>query len=188
MAYQRGFKTGAANLANEVRGDLGLGLFDRLDPRALAEDLAIPIIDLSSLVSEAPAVKHLLTVEPDVFSAVTVFDGPRRAIVHNDGHNPARQNSNIGHELSHGLLHHPPTPAMDDSGNRIWDQDIEDEAIWLAGCLLMTAQAALATARGSWTITESALRFGISEAMVRFRINATGATARVRRAVDAGRR
>ena len=79
----------------------------------------------------------------------------------------------LAHELSHALLHHPPTPALDDIGNRIWNQDIEDEAAalagwlagWLAGCLLMTAEAALATARNRWSVAEAATRFGISEQM-----------------------
>jgi Zn-dependent peptidase ImmA (M78 family) len=168
-------------LAAEVRGELNLGLFDRLDPLALAEHLGIPVFPLSSMQTDAPAVDHLLTVEPEVFSAVTVFAGPRRRIVHNDGHAWPRQNSNLSHELSHGLLQHPPTPALDNNGCRTWDQDIEDEATWLAGCLLMTPEAALATARGKWTIPEAGNRFGISEQMIRFRMNKTGATTRVKR-------
>jgi len=188
MAYQRGFKAAANELAAAVRADLGLGPFDCLDPWALAEWLAIPIIDLSSLEAEAPAVSHLLRVEPEVFSAVTVFAGPRRTIVHNDGHSPARQNSTISHELSHGLLQHPRTPAMDDSGCRMWNQDIEDEANWLAGCLLVPEPAALAIARGRWSVPEAARRFAVSEAMVRYRLNATGATVRVQRAAKTVRR
>jgi Zn-dependent peptidase ImmA (M78 family) len=188
MAFQRGFKKAAAELAAETRAELGIGSLESLDPYALAESLAIPVVDLRSLTGDAPAVRHLITVEPEVFSAVTVFNGPRRMIVHNDGHSPARQHSNLCHELSHGLLLHPPTPAMDDSGCRVWDQDVEDEATWLAGCLLVTEQAALATARGRWTLAEAAQRFGVSEAMMRFRMNKTGATLRVQRAARASRR
>ena len=51
-----------------------------------------------------------------------------RTIVHNNGHAFVRQNSNIAHELSHGLRHHPPTPAIDNKGCRNWSQAIEDEA------------------------------------------------------------
>ena len=188
MAFRRGFKSEAAGIAADVRSDLKAGLFGRLDPRALADFLDITVIDLSSLETEAPAIRHLLVTEPEVFSAVTVFAGRRRTIVHNDGHCAARQNSNICHELSHGLLQHPPTPAMDDRGCRIWNQDIEDEATWLAGFILVPEQAALATARGNWTIVQAAERFGVSEAMISYRINATGAAIRVRRAALAGRR
>jgi Zn-dependent peptidase ImmA (M78 family) len=188
VAFRRGFKAEAAGIAADVRSELGVGVSGRLDPRGLAGLLGIPIIDLSSLEAEAPAVRHLLDTEPEVFSAVTVFAGRRRTIVHNDGHGAARQNSNICHELSHGLLQHPPTPALDNSGCRIWNQDTEDEAVWLGGCLLVPEQAALATARGRWTIAEAAGQLGVSEAMIRYRINATGAAVRVQRAALAGRR
>ncbi len=184
---RRGFMAEAAALACEVRAEMEIGKFARLDPRVLAGSLGIPIWALSAMLNQCPDVGHLLTAEPDVFSAVTVFAGPRRTIVHNDGHLPARQSSNLAHELSHALLHHPPTPALDDIGNRVWNQDIEDEAAYLAGCLLMTPEAALATARGRWTMPEAAARFGISERMVSYRINKTGARVRVRRAQAARR-
>lgn len=182
MALQRGFKTWANKVAAETRAELGLKPVAQLDPRQLAEYLDIPVIDLSDLELEAPAVKHLLTAEQAVFSAVTVFDGTRRSIVHNDAHAPVRQNSNLCHEISHGLLGHPETPALDDTGCRIWNQDIEDEATRLAGCLLVPEPAALAIARRGVSSAQAAVHFGVSEAMIRFRLNATGAVARVQRA------
>jgi Zn-dependent peptidase ImmA (M78 family) len=187
MGFQRGFKTWAKQIADETRQELGLGPFDRLDPRALADDLAIPVFDLSSLRDAAPSIDHLIAIEPVAFSAVTVLDGSRRAIVHNDSHALVRQNSNMSHELSHSLLAHPPTPAMDDTGCRIWNQDIEDEASWLAGCLLVSERAALAIARGQWAPAEAALRFGVSTAMINYRLNATGARKRVSRSQAARR-
>ncbi|WP_298445965.1 ImmA/IrrE family metallo-endopeptidase [Ferrimicrobium sp.] len=182
MALQRGFKTWANKVAADTRAELGLEPLDRLDSRQLADYLGIPVIDLSSLELDAPAVGHLLKVEPNAFSAVTVFNGTRRTIIHNDAHAPTRQNSNVSHELSHGLLGHPPTPAFDDTGCRIWSQDIEDEATWLAGCLLVPEPAALAIARGRWMSDQAATHFGVSERMIRYRINATGASTRAQRA------
>jgi hypothetical protein len=187
MALRRGFQSEATALANATRVELELGPFDRLDPRELAESLEVPVWSLTSMRAEAPSIGHLIAVEPEVFSAVTVFAGPRRTIVHNDGHGIPRQNSNLAHELSHALLLHPPTAALDDIGNRIWNQDLEDEATWLAGCLLMTQEAALATARNRWSVAEAALRFEISEQMVNYRMNRTGARKRVERAQAARR-
>jgi Zn-dependent peptidase ImmA (M78 family) len=181
MGFRRGFKTEANALAADVRGELGLGLFEALDPHALAAWLEIPIIRLSEFVDEAPAVAYLLEVEQDVFSAVTVFAGSRRTIVHNDAHAPTRQHSNLTHELAHGLLLHPPTPALDNIGCRHWDQDIEDQASWLGGALLVPEPAAMAIAKGRWTIESAAQHFAVSPAMIRFRLNATGATRRVER-------
>jgi Zn-dependent peptidase ImmA (M78 family) len=137
---------------------------------------------MSDFLTEAPAVAHLLNIEPEVFSAVTVFCGKRRTIVHNDGHAFVRQNSNIAHELSHGLLHHPPTPAIDNKGCRNWNQAIEDEAQWLAGILLVTEPTALAIARTNEPRAVAAARLRVSEQMIQFRLNATGAVSRVQRA------
>jgi IrrE N-terminal-like domain len=181
MKFRRGFKTETNELVTEVRSELGLSLFDRLDSHVLAGWLDIPIVPLSEFLGEAPAVRHLLEVEVDVFSAVTVFAGRRRTIVHNDAHAPGRQQSNLAHELAHGLLLHPPTPALDNKGCRHWNQAIEDEAAWLGGALLVPEAAALAIAKGRWTPAEAAQRFGVSLKMIDYRVNATGALVRTQR-------
>lgn len=182
--YRRGFKTEARDLGLEVRAELRLHALDRLDPRVLSAHLEIPAWSLSEFVLERPDIAPLLTTERSAFSAVTVFDGTRRTIVHNDGHSESRQSSNLAHELSHGLLLHPPTPALDDSGCRNWNQDIEDEASWLAGELLVTFEAAMAVARGQWTMSAAAERLGVSKALIRYRVNMTGARKIVRRAAS----
>jgi Zn-dependent peptidase ImmA (M78 family) len=182
MAFRRGFKSEANDIVAEVREELDVSVYEALDPHALAEWLEIPIIPLSDFVSHAPAIAHLLHVEQNVFSAVTVFAGSQRTIVHNDAHAPSRQRSNLSHEIAHGLLHHPPTPALDNKGCRHWSQDIEDEANWLGGALLVPEAAALLIAGGRWTIPGAAQHFGVSQAMIRFRLNSTGAAVRVQRA------
>jgi Zn-dependent peptidase ImmA (M78 family) len=182
VAFRRGFKTEANEIVAEVRQELGLTSYEALDPLALARWLEIPVVGLSDFLADAPAVRHLLEGEPDVFSAVTVFAGSRRTIVHNDAHARTRQVSNLSHELAHALLLHPPTPALDETGCRHWNQDIEDEAGWLGGALLITEAAAMAVVKGRWTVGTAAQRFGVSESMVRFRLNATGATKRIQRA------
>lgn len=183
MSYRRGFKSEANTIAIEVRAELGLGALDALDPWFLAEHLDVPVWPLTRLGHSAPeAVRHLKHVEPDAFSAVTVFRGTRRTVVHNDAHSAGRQASNVAHELSHSLLHHRPTPALDDFGCRVWDQGIEDEAQWLAGALLIPEDAALWIVRSELSESRAAERFGVTPPMVRFRVNVTGARARVARA------
>jgi Zn-dependent peptidase ImmA (M78 family) len=182
VPFRRGFKTEANSIALEVRGELGLRPFDPLDPHVLAEWLEIPIWTLSEMCSEHPDIKYLLTTEREAFSAVTVFRGHQRRIVHNDSHHPTRQNSNLAHELAHALLQHPPTPALDDKGCREWNQDIEDEAAWLGGALLLTEPATIAIAKGRWSSRDEACEhFGVSRPMLQFRLNATGAIKRVQR-------
>jgi Zn-dependent peptidase ImmA (M78 family) len=183
MGFRRGFKTEANTRALEVRAELGLGALDRFDPFVLAEHLLIPVVALSELLSTTPVVVHLLDIEPDVFSAVTVFAGTKRSIVHNDSHTPARQNSNIAHEEAHALLFHEPKPATDHRGCRHWDQDIEDEAGWLASVLLVPEDAALAIARGTWlSEDDAAVHLGVSSEMLNYRLNVSGARKRAERA------
>jgi Zn-dependent peptidase ImmA (M78 family) len=183
MALRRGFKNEANEIAREVRKELGLRPVDRLDPWRLAGHLDIPVVPLSALEDTAPdGVRHFTAVEPGAFSAVTVFRGPTRLIVHNDSHTQGRQASNIAHELGHGLLLHPPAPALGDGGCREWDQILEEEANWLAGALLVSEEAAVLVVRRSLSLEEAATAYGVSEAMMRFRINVTGARKRVARA------
>jgi Zn-dependent peptidase ImmA (M78 family) len=183
VAYRRGFKSEANAIAGEVREELGLRMLERLDPWVLADHLAVPVVALSDYAADAPgALAHLGQEEPEAFSAVTVFRGTRRMIVHNDFHSAGRQASDVTHELAHALLHHPPTPALDDRGCRFWNRDIEDEANWLAGALLVTEDAALWIVRAGMPLPEAALRFGVSTKMVQFRLNVTGAGKRVARA------
>ena len=169
-------------MAKEVRSELGLGPLDCLNPHELAIHLDIPVVPLSELAATQLGVRHFLSVEREAFSALTVFDGHRRMVVHNDSHFPTRQNSNLAHELAHGILLHEPTVALDSTtGCRDWNKTDEEEADWLAGELLVTSEMALAVARGNIDINLAAARFGVSEAMLRWRLNKTGAITRMNR-------
>jgi hypothetical protein len=182
--FRYGFKTFANRLALEVRLEIGLGALDPLIPLGLADHLAVPLVPLTAFHEAAPlAVKHFSEVERDVFSAVTVFDGPRRMIVFNDRHAHRRQANSITHELSHALLQHPPHPAIDNAtGCRVWREDIENEATYLAGALLVTESAALNMVRDGVTVEDAATQYGVSEDLIRYRLNMTGARKRMRRA------
>lgn len=183
MGFRRGFKTEANSLAADLRGELRLRPLDALDPFRLAQHLDIPVLPMSTFLAEAPAIVHLRDVEPEAFSAGTVFAGTKRAIVYNDSHCLARQNSDVAHECGHALLQHPPRPALDHRGCRDWDQDIEDEAAWLGGVLLVPEDAAIEIARQrQWpTIEAAAIHFGVSVEMINYRVNVTGARTRVDR-------
>ncbi len=182
MPYRRGFKSEAHALVAEIRADLGLTLLAPLDPWRLADHLEVPVITLSMLRVTAPeAVRCLMSREVDSFSAVTIFDGVRRLVVHNDAHVAGRQASNLTHELGHALLLHPPTAALDDRGCRQWDQEIEDEAGYLAGALLITPEAALHIVGRAVPLAQAASAYGVSLPMLQYRINVTGARLRVAR-------
>ena len=188
MALRRGFKSEARSIAQEVRGELGVRPTDPLDPLKLAQHLDIPVIPLSALRSDAPDVfRHFSRTDRSAFSGITVFSGSHRVIVHNDSHSAGRQNSNLAHELSHGLLLHPPRPPLDGFGNRDWDREQELEADWLAGVLLIPDEAALLVVRRGLPLAAAAEAYAVSEPMMMFRLNMSGARLRVQRATRYGR-
>ncbi|HKB50732.1 MAG TPA: ImmA/IrrE family metallo-endopeptidase [Solirubrobacterales bacterium] len=183
MAFRRGFKSEAHELAAEVRADLGLGGLDCLQPLALVEQLAIPAIPLSDYAATIPTeVRQLCFIDRGAFSAVTVFCGNKRVIVYNDAHHPGRQTSDITHEAAHALLHHPPAPAFDPFGCRHLNEDHEEEARFLGAALLLTEEAAMDVVRRGLSEREAAANYGITPKLLRYRVNVTGAKKRVARA------
>src|SRR5688500_14650443 len=122
MTLRRGFKTEANDLALEVRAELRLNPHSPLCPFALAENLCIPVLTLKTLEAMDPGVSYsvqaLLRDHRSAFSAITVFHGPKRCIVHNDSHAPVRRRANVAHELAHALLHHPAHPLLCSSDRR----------------------------------------------------------------------
>jgi IrrE N-terminal-like domain len=70
-------------------------------------------------------------------------------------------------------------PAFDKHGCRTWRAEVEDEAEWLAGVLLITEEAAVAVARRNIPSAVAAGRYGVSEQMMRYRLNLPGAYRRV---------
>lgn len=178
---RHGFKTYARQLALEVRAELGVKQTEALDPHRLAHHLEIPVIALSSVGGCEEATAHFRDVEPETFSAVTVFHGPHRTVVHNDAHAPGRQHSNISHEIAHGLLGHAPTPALDDTGCRLWDQEVEDEASYLGAVTLVPDAVAMLVVRKGYSVADAAGHYGVSEQLMTWMINDCGARIRVSR-------
>ena len=179
---RRGFKAETNALAREVRDALSIAHSAPLDMRLLAEYLDIPVVMLSDWKEAAPTAAELFLNDREaLFSGVTVFRGPHRTILINDAHSLGRQASDLAHELAHALLQHSPSPALDENGCRIWDREVEDEADWQGGALLIPEEAALSIVRRRLSLPEAAAEYGVSQRMIQFRLNVTGARRRVRR-------
>jgi len=181
---RRGFKASSERIAAELRSELGLTVVGRLDPMQLADYLAIPVLTIGQLAVDTRTdgfAKYFTESDPDSFSAVTIFRGYRRIIVHNESHHPNRQASNLAHELSHSILEHGPAPVADAGGQRYWDPEVEAEASWLGAALLVPREGALALLKRNWSLQRIATHFGVSDSLCQWRIRQTGVVLQVKR-------
>lgn len=147
-----------------------------IDPVLVCALYDIQLFKLSDLDRQSPFLK----TDSSCFSAVTVPCGLNTAIVHNDSHHEYRQRSNICHELAHCFLGHECTPPLTPEGERARDGSIEAEANYLAGTLLLTNEGAWHVMRRQ--LAAEAQRFyGISGAMLNYRLRVSGAQTRYSR-------
>jgi hypothetical protein len=174
---RQGFKAEAERIALELRTELGLGPADRLDPRALADHLGIPVVPLRELSGDGAASQSTARLlDPEAgFSALTVCAGSRRLIVYNQRHPPGRRASSLAHELAHVILDHPAGPVLDQARARLWDETLEAEADWQAGALLVPREGAVAWLRRERGPAGGERHFGVSRALFLWRLHQTGA-------------
>lgn len=194
MTFERGFKTRCENLAGTVRKELSLPAAGPMPVTALASHLGVHLLepkDIPGLSTESLAV--LVSSDCDDWSAVTIGEGGSNPlIIYNPTHSPARRASDLAHEMAHLVLRHDPSKIMfspDGSWTlRSFDTQQEDEANWLAGCLLLPRIALESLARrgiGDETIAET---YGISAQMVRYRKGVTGVNRQYGRGTPGGQR
>lgn len=181
---QRGFKTWCENISLQFRRDLDLHPIDPLDPRELAEYLAVEVWtpdDVPGL--DKTTLDVLLKKDSDSWSAVTLSVDSKDLVILNSSHSGGRPASNLAHELAHIIIGHVPARIdVSDTGLLLsaYNRPQEDEAAWLAGCLLLPRPACLHILNQGINMRKAADSYGISPHMVRFRINVTGAQRQAR--------
>ncbi|MDE2782443.1 MAG: ImmA/IrrE family metallo-endopeptidase [Gemmatimonadota bacterium] len=130
-------------------------------------------------------VVHLTRVDRDSWSAVTISHNGKRLVVLNSGHSEARQTSSLAHELGHIILNHTTDQAvLSDEGFLFrgnYDAAQEEEANWLAGCLLVPRDGLLAAGRRNSDRRYLAMRFGVSQDMIEWRLRMTGVSRQLKR-------
>jgi Zn-dependent peptidase ImmA (M78 family) len=173
--YRRGFKTESDAYALEYRKELGLKSHDPLCPWQLAKWLTIPVEPLSKYREREPdAVAEFMEKNPESFSAITIFDGSRALIIHNDSHSHCRQAADVVHELSHCILGHKPTPVFNEHGCRYFNEGDESEANWLGPALLIPKDAAFKIVKTGMSFTDASQIYNVSKEVYTMRLNATG--------------
>ncbi len=177
--FRRGFKSWAEAKSVDLRRALQLRPEATLPMIKLAEHLQTDVIGPAEIPGVSPELLHqlLMTGRSD-WSAVTLQLPGRTVIIQNIAHSPARQRSDITHELAHGICGHKAEQIVVLPGfpfpMRDFDDAQEDEATWLSGCLLLPRQALLWAARRGMTDDEVCDHFGTSVDLTRFRRKMTG--------------
>ena len=175
----RGFKGWVERAAVSIRRELGLSGHEALEPVRLAEYLEIRLM----VPDEVPGVTQeildqLLRHDPSGWSAVSVGLDHNAIIIYNPEHSKGRQASDIMHELAHFILDHKPgTLIVSQYGDmvmRSYDAKQEEEANYLAWGLLLPREALVFARKLGLTPGQIAKRHGVSEPLVKFRMNLTG--------------
>jgi Zn-dependent peptidase ImmA (M78 family) len=184
--FRRGFKTSSEETSLKIRRKLELAPTAPIVPAAIAQVLGIPVLQPGQLSELQHDVRQRLQqAHSDAWSAITVSDGKNHLIVLNPTHAPTRTNSSLAHEIAHVLLGHEPSimfvMPQSELVLRTHNKEQEEEANWLAGSILLPRDALLRVRRTGLTDDQICTEYGVSPAMLRFRINATGVDAQVRR-------
>ncbi len=177
--FRRGFKTWSEQTALRARQKLKLSASSPLDPLRLAELLGVFVLQPDDLPDLGEEVRlRLASVHRDCWSAITVSDGSHHLIVVNSSHAKTRLNSSVAHEIAHIILGHEPSMMFMNSSSRMalrtYNEDQEEEANWLGGCLLLPREALIAIRRRGRSDDNACAEYGVSPAMLRFRFNVTG--------------
>ena len=177
MSLPYGFKASADRIAIGLRRQLGVESQAPINVHALAAYLGISVVPLSVFKEWcAEQVTQLTKRNGGEFSASLIsFGDGRRMIMVNDDHSPARQNSDIAHEISHTLLAHPLEVLSSMVGCRDFDPDLEDEANHLASYLLIPNQAAWSIVESGMDVEIAQATYGVSRQMLDWRLNMSGA-------------
>lgn len=181
---RRGFKAEAERHAAAIRERLHCDENEPVPLDALAKELGVRVVPADRLIPRE-RLEELQNLQADAFSAATFkLSSGRRVVVYNPLHAAGRTRSNQAHELAHISLAHT-LRTVEKVGEMSFvtcDVEQEDEADWFGGCLLLPRPVLLQAAYKGKTPAEIAEEHGTSEAMARFRLNASGVLVQVGRA------
>jgi Zn-dependent peptidase ImmA (M78 family) len=172
---RRGFKAEAERIAHDVRTKIGKRPADPIDALDLAKHLGADIRRADELTALAK-LEALEELQPGAFSACTFTLGDRHVIVYSPLASPGRTQSDIAHEAAHILLGHMVKEVRKIGSVTFFvcDPDEEQEANWLAGCLLLPRPLLLVAAHRHMDAPAIAETYGVSEQMATFRLRITG--------------
>lgn len=185
MALRRGFKAEAERLAKDIWNAMHLKPGDCMNAVELAMHVGCVVRSAGALVDVA-RLKELKRIQDDAFFACTFkLAGDRYAIVFNPLMSDTRRNSDVAHEVAHIILRHR-LSRLERIGSVAFlacDNQQEEEARWLSGCLLLPRFALIHDLTNGMVPTVIAEKRVLSKIMVDYRVRVTG----VGRQLSAGR-
>lgn len=172
---RRGFKAEAERLAEKVRHEMGKRPSDSLDALELAQHVGAEVRRADTLTT-LEKLQTLEELQPGAFSACTFTVENKHIIVYSPLASIGRMQSDVAHEVSHILLDHPMKSVQNVGGVGFFtcDADEEQEANWLAGCLLLPRALLYRAAKRGLDIAAIAETYKVSEQMAAFRLRTTG--------------
>lgn len=179
---RRGFKAEAERISANLRQELQIKPTQRLPLDRAAASLGAELRSAGELIDIA-RLREIENLQPGAFSACTFDLGERRVVVWSPLSSPARTTSDIAHELAHLMLKHK-VQELQTVGDLTFfgcNPEEEQEANWLAGCLLLPRALLLAELRCGHTADDIAGAFAVSVQMANYRLRATGALQQINR-------
>lgn len=175
----KGFKTRCENISLQLRKELGIRKYSPLPARDLAQHLNVLLFEPSDIQGLSNNTLAVLTKRGNtVWSAVAISYAGVEVVIYNSVHTKARQSSDIMHELSHLLLSHEPTQIMVSPDHpfvlRSYNKETEEEASWLAGCLLLPRGALVHIRINDSSDDDACDSYVVSRQLLTYRMNVTG--------------
>jgi hypothetical protein len=184
--FERGFKSWCENVAILQRKELGLTANALLSPTTLTAHLGVEVWTPNQIPGLDPKyLRILLHADADSWSAVTLCTDSRIVIIANSSHSGGRPASDLMHELAHLIIGHEPARVdISEDGSLVlstYNADQEQEATWLAGCLLLPREALVHIRKVSADRRSVARQYGVSVQMLDYRVRVSGVDKQFRR-------
>ena len=183
---RRGFKAWCERTSAEYRQALGVSSEEALDPRAFAAFLRVRVVTPQDFpILSHKSLKQLTVTDPDSWSAITISQRGINLVILNSSQPVTRQTNSLVHELAHIILNHKADDAQVSAEGILFraqfNKEQEDEAAWLAGCLLVPAEGLFDAYRQTPTPRLLAEQFGVSVPLLEWRLRMTGVQRRLGR-------
>lgn len=179
--FKHGFKAKAERYATAYREELGIHPCGPLCAFKLASHLNIGVYG----INEFPITEADLQILKGSAETGAEWSGHtmttkigNKIVLHNTFQSPARQQSNVMHELAHIICEHK-TPELDIDfpiplGMRYYDEVQEEEAKYLGAALQLGKPCLLWAKKQQMTKQQMAEYFNASIDMITYRMNITG--------------